>query len=48
MALNPMKPGEAHLMDDTDLAGPLLFCLAYGGFLLLVCVRVCLCVCVFM
>eukprot|EP00123_Amoebidium_parasiticum_P005741 comp16866_c0_seq1/m.15347 comp16866_c0_seq1/g.15347 ORF comp16866_c0_seq1/g.15347 comp16866_c0_seq1/m.15347 type:complete len:243 (-) comp16866_c0_seq1:51-779(-) len=35
LALNPMIPGEANLMDDTDLAGPLLFCLAYGGFLLL-------------
>ena len=23
-------------MDDTDLAGPLVFCLAFGGFLLLV------------
>lgn len=37
MAINPFKPGESNLMDDTDLAGPLLFCLLYGGFLLLVC-----------
>lgn len=33
--LNPLKEADSHLMDDTDLAGPLLFCLAFGGFLLL-------------
>jgi len=33
--LNPLKLTDSHIMDDTDLAGPLLFCLAFGGFLLL-------------
>lgn len=33
--LNPLKETDSHIMDDTDLAGPLLFCLAFGGFLLL-------------
>lgn len=32
---NPLKATDSHIMDDTDLAGPLLFCLAFGGFLLL-------------
>lgn len=32
--LNPLKQTDAHIMDDTDLAGPLLFCLAFGGCLL--------------
>ncbi|XP_068701701.1 protein YIPF5-like [Montipora foliosa] len=33
--LNPLQHTEANIMDDTDLAGPLVFCLAFGGFLLL-------------
>ncbi|KAJ3368075.1 hypothetical protein GGF31_006908 [Allomyces arbusculus] len=33
--LNPFKPIDQHIMDDTDLAGPLLFCLMLGVFLLL-------------
>lgn len=33
--LNPLKATDPHIMDDTDLTGPLLFCLAFGGFLLL-------------
>lgn len=33
--LNPLKVTDSHIMDDTDLTGPLLFCLAFGGFLLL-------------
>lgn len=33
--LNPFKITDSHIMDDTDLTGPLLFCLAFGGFLLL-------------
>ncbi|KAF9166212.1 hypothetical protein DFQ27_008690 [Actinomortierella ambigua] len=33
--LNPLRPIDKHIMDDTDLAGPLLFCLLFGGFLLL-------------
>eukprot|EP00048_Salpingoeca_helianthica_P016601 m.233207 g.233207 ORF g.233207 m.233207 type:complete len:265 (+) comp19016_c0_seq1:105-899(+) len=32
--LHPMKPIGPHLMDDTDLAGPLIFCLLFGSFLL--------------
>lgn len=35
LALNPFIKCEKDLMDETDVAGPLLFCLAYGGFLLL-------------
>lgn len=33
--LNPLKMTDSHIMDDTDLTGPLIFCLAFGGFLLL-------------
>ena len=33
--LNPLKETDSHIMDDTDLAGPLLFCVAFGGFLML-------------
>eukprot|EP00055_Hartaetosiga_balthica_P010695 m.46495 g.46495 ORF g.46495 m.46495 type:complete len:281 (-) comp7270_c0_seq2:86-928(-) len=33
--LNLYRPVNDHLMDDTDLAGPLLFCIAYSSFLLL-------------
>ncbi|EDO42551.1 predicted protein [Nematostella vectensis] len=33
--LHPLKPTDQHIMDDTDLGGPLLFCLAFGGILLL-------------
>jgi len=29
-------PKDAHLMDDADLAGPLIFCFLFGVFLLLV------------
>eukprot|EP00045_Choanoeca_perplexa_P018359 m.288972 g.288972 ORF g.288972 m.288972 type:complete len:215 (-) comp17791_c0_seq5:340-984(-) len=32
--LNVSRPVDAHLMDDTDLIGPLVFCLLFGGFLL--------------
>ena len=34
--LNPMKLPDASIMQDTDLAGPLVFCLMFGGSLLLV------------
>lgn len=34
-ALNPIKPMPANLMEDTDLAGPLLFCLLFAAFLLM-------------
>jgi hypothetical protein len=33
--LNPFKAVDKHIMDDTDLAGPFVFCLLFGGFLLL-------------
>jgi hypothetical protein len=33
--LNPFSRIDQHLMDDSDLAGPLLFFLLYGTFLLL-------------
>ncbi|KAF9433595.1 hypothetical protein BGZ76_009238 [Entomortierella beljakovae] len=33
--LNPLRPVDRNIMDDTDLAGPLVFCLAFGTFLLL-------------
>lgn len=33
--LNPFKETDSHIMDDTDLAGPLVFCLAFGALLLL-------------
>lgn len=34
--LNPLKAADHSIMQDTDLAGPLVFCLAFGGSLLLV------------
>jgi len=34
--LHPLKHPDATIMQDTDLAGPLVFCLAFGGCLLLV------------
>ncbi|GBB94618.1 hypothetical protein RclHR1_02390024 [Rhizophagus clarus] len=33
--LNPLKTVDKNIMDDTDLAGPLLFCLIFGISLLL-------------
>lgn len=33
--LNPLKEASQEVMQDTDLAGPLVFCLAFGGSLLL-------------
>ncbi|KAK7096707.1 protein YIPF5-like [Littorina saxatilis] len=33
--LNPLKPADHSIMQDTDLAGPLVFCLAFGASLLL-------------
>jgi hypothetical protein len=34
--LNPLKTVDKNVMDDSDLAGPLLFCLIFGVSLLLV------------
>ncbi|KAL5012449.1 hypothetical protein ScPMuIL_011000 [Solemya velum] len=33
--LNPLKHPDTTIMQDTDLAGPLVFCLAFGGALML-------------
>ena len=33
--LHPTKPIDSHIMDDTDLAGPLVICLLLGVSLLL-------------
>ncbi|XP_078266739.1 protein YIPF5-like [Rhinoraja longicauda] len=33
--LNPMKPADGSIMKETDLAGPIVFCLAFGATLLL-------------
>ncbi|XP_066488121.1 protein YIPF7 isoform X1 [Tiliqua scincoides] len=33
--LNPMKPADGSIMNETDLTGPLVFCLALGATLLL-------------
>ncbi|XP_051896238.1 protein YIPF5-like [Pristis pectinata] len=33
--LNPMKPADGSIMNETDLAGPIVFCLAFGATLLL-------------
>ena len=34
--LNPMKPADGSIMNETDLTGPILFCVALGATLLLV------------
>ena len=34
--LNVTRTIDSHLMDDTDLAGPLVFCLLFSSFLLMV------------
>ncbi|GAA5884961.1 hypothetical protein JCM16303_006493 [Sporobolomyces ruberrimus] len=33
--LNPLKKVDPHIMDDADLAGPLVFCFVFASFLLL-------------
>lgn len=33
--INPFKSTDANILHDADLAGPLVFCLAFGCFLLL-------------
>lgn len=33
--LNPFRAIDQHIMDDSDLAGPILFCMLFGTFLLL-------------
>ena len=34
--LNPFRRVEEHIMDDADLAGPLIFCFCFATFLLFV------------
>ena len=34
--LHPLQQTDPNIMDDTDLAGPFVFCIAFGAFLLLV------------
>jgi len=34
--LNPLRSVDQHIMDDTDLAGPIIFCLLFATFLFLV------------
>ncbi|KAJ3165493.1 hypothetical protein HK101_000204 [Irineochytrium annulatum] len=34
VVLNPLRPVERNIMEDTDLAGPLIFCFLFGSFLL--------------
>lgn len=38
--LNPLRGTEQQILQDTDMAGPLVFCLALGGILLLVGTRI--------
>ncbi|GAA5922291.1 hypothetical protein JCM21900_003255 [Sporobolomyces salmonicolor] len=33
--LNPLRTVDPHIMDDADLAGPLVFCFVFASFLLL-------------
>lgn len=32
--MNPFSKPDQHIMDDTDLAGPLIYCFCFGMFLL--------------
>lgn len=34
--LHPLKAADGSIMNETDLAGPIIFCLAFGATLLLV------------
>jgi protein YIPF5/7 len=34
--LNPFRRVDEHIMDDADLAGPLIFCFCFATFLLFV------------
>lgn len=34
--LNPMKPADGSIMNETDLTGPVLFCIALGFTLMMV------------
>jgi hypothetical protein len=39
--LNPLRRVNEHIMDDADLAGPLIFCFFFATFLLFVCILPC-------
>lgn len=43
--LNPLQATDQSIINDTDLAGPLIFCLLFGLLLLLVCVCIYACTC---
>jgi hypothetical protein len=34
--LNPLRQIDEHIMDDADMAGPIIFCFSFATFLLLV------------
>ena len=34
--LNPLRQVDEHIMDDADMAGPIIFCFSFATFLLLV------------
>lgn len=34
--LNPLKPADGSIMNETDLTGPILFCIALGVTLMMV------------
>lgn len=44
--LHPLKVADGSIMNETDLAGPMVFCLAFGATLLLVNNLVTLALCV--
>lgn len=44
--LHPLKVADGSIMNETDLAGPMVFCLAFGATLLLVNLLVTLALCV--
>lgn len=38
--LNPLRRIDEHIMDDADLAGPVMFYFAFATFLLFVCATI--------
>ena len=40
--LNPFRQVDEHIMDDADLAGPLIFCFCFATFLLFVSILLCM------
>lgn len=37
--LNPFKPADGSIMNETDLTGPIVFCLSLGVTLMMVCYK---------